>query len=186
MTNELNAGVRLGCERLESRENPAGNIAVGLGLDGVLYLRGDPAANLVSIQQNPAGDIHLIGVSGTTVNGAPVIYVGRGWLNGVQVIADDGNDLIEMVGLRVNGTISVLAGNENDGVALYGVAAGGLNLQMQGGHDVVVTDGVSVAWSAHIDGGTGFDTVDYRTRGLYAPAVYMPHVERLVGGPFGY
>lgn len=186
MTNPMSSGVRLGCDRLETRENPAGNVVALIAGDGALYLRGDAADNLFSIQQSAEGDLYVFGRAGTTVNGQSAVYLGRGFVTGVSVVADDGNDLVEIINLRTTGGIGVLAGNENDGVALYGVECGWLNLVMQGGDDVVVTDGVYAANGANIDGGSGFDTIDYRTYAITTPWLNLPGIERQVGGPFGY
>lgn len=186
MTNPLSSGVRLSCDRLETRENPAGNVTALIGGDGALYLRGDAADNLVSVQQSAQGDLFVFGRSGTLVNGQPSVYLGRGFVSGVSIVADAGNDLFEIINLRTNGGIGVLAGDENDGVALYGVECGWLNLLMQGGDDIVVTDGVFAASSANVDGGSGFDTIDYRTFAITTPFLSLPGIEKQVGGPYGY
>jgi signal peptidase I len=172
--------VRFGVERLESRENPAGNVVASL-TNGVLFLRGDVADNLMSVQQDQYGDNFVYGVSNTTINGLNYIYLGRGNLAGVQVVSDDGNDLVEMVNIHTTGAITFQAGNENDGVALYGVSAGSMNLSMEGGDDIFVTDNVYVNGVATLDGGTGFDTIDYRTYGIAAVNPNLINTERQVG-----
>jgi hypothetical protein len=186
MTNQLGSGVRLHCDQLETRENPAGNVIAVIGGDGALYLRGDAASNLVSVQQTATGDLYVFGRGGTTVNGAGGSYIGRGFVAGVSVVADDGNDLFEFIGLRTAGGIGMLAGNEDDGIALYGVECGWLDLRMQGGNDVVVVDGAYAGGGAIVDGGLGFDTIDYRTYGIATPWLSLPGIERQVGGPYGY
>jgi hypothetical protein len=185
MSTQLTAGVRLSCDQLESRDNPAGNVTAVIFPNGHLYVRGDAADNVFSIQQNVYGDLYIYGVSGTTVNGQPWVYLGRGWLNGVAVVADAGNDLVEMIGVRVNDLIYTQMGNENDGVALYGCVAGRMSLQMEGGDDIVAMDGVYVGGYAEVLGGSGFDTIDYRTYAI-AAGFYYTDVERQVGGGFGY
>ncbi|MCU0702507.1 MAG: hypothetical protein MUF18_00760 [Fimbriiglobus sp.] len=185
MSKSCGNGVRLGCERLETRENPAGNVMATVLPGGYLYVRGDAADNLVSIQQNAVGDIIIYGVAGTTVNGLSAAYMGTGWLNGVFVVSDAGNDLIKMIGVRVYDIIQTQMGNENDGLALYGVSANRLIASMEGGDDVVAMDGVYVGQYAYVLGGTGYDTVDYRTFAI-AAGFYYTDVERQVGGPYGY
>lgn len=186
MTSRLNTGVRLSCDRLEDRDNPAGNVVAGIGSDGVLYIRGDAADNVISVQQNVYGDLYVFGRSGTTVNGQSAVYLGRGFASNVSVVTDAGNDLVEMIGVRTNGMIYAQMGNENDSVAMYGVIAGNLNLQMEGGDDVVVTDGVYVGNYAVIEGGSGFDTIDYRQNSIYAGYWLYINMERHVGGGYGY
>jgi hypothetical protein len=185
MTSHLRHGVSLSCDRLESRENPAGNVVALIGGDGALYLRGDAAANLASVQQSAAGDLYVFGRSGTTVNGQASVYLGRAFVSGVSVVADAGADLIEIINLRTAGGIGVLAGDENDGVALYGVECARLNLLMQGGDDTVVTDGVYAVNGANVDGGSGSDTIDFRTLGITTPSLTLPGIENQVGGPTG-
>lgn len=178
---------RLGCERLEARENPAGNVITTILPDGVLYIRGDALDNRVSVQQYANGDLFAYGVAGTTVNGQSVVYLGNGYPTGVAFVMDAGNDLLEMIGVRTGGGIWGQMGNENDGLALYNVMAGALQPMMEGGDDVVVTDSVYVSGYCEINGGTGFDTIDYRTYGIYAPSFFaLPNMEKQVGGPYGY
>jgi hypothetical protein len=177
---------RLTCDRLESRENPAGNVVATVLPDGYLYIRGDAADNLYSVQQNANREMIIYGVAGTTINGLSAAYIGTGWLNGVIIVSDAGNDLAEMIGVRVYDMIYAQMGNENDGVALYGCSATRMQLNMEGGDDVVVTDGVYVAHHAVVDGGSGFDTIDYRSLGINTPNLYFQNMERQVGGGFGY
>jgi hypothetical protein len=186
MTRHPTPSVRLSCDRLEDRDNPAGNVVAGIGTDGVLYIRGDSADNVISVQQNVFGDLYVFGRSGTTVNGQSAVYLGRGYAAAVSVVTDAGNDLVEMIGVRTNGIIYAQMGNENDSVAMYGVIAGNLNLQMEGGDDVVITDGVYVGNYAVIEGGSGFDTIDYRQNSIYAGFYLYIAMERQVGGGFGY
>lgn len=176
--------VLLGCERLEARENPAGNVLVTLLPDGVLYVRGDASDNQVSVQQQTNGDLFAYGMSGTTVNNQAMIYLGRLWVTGVAVVGDAGNDLFEVIGVQTSGGFWGNMGNENDGLAMYSVKAAALNVNMEGGDDVVVTDSVSVGGYCRVDGGSGYDTIDYRLGGLAALAVQLPNVEKQVRNPY--
>lgn len=177
-------GARLGCEVLEARENPAGNVLITILPDGVLYVRGDGVDNQVSVQQQPNGDLFAYGVSGTTVNNQSMIYLGRLFVTGVAVVGDAGADLFEVIGVRTGGGVWGSMGNENDGLALYSVTAGALNVSMEGGDDVVVTDGVTVGGFCRIDGGSGSDTIDYRVGGLAAFAPQLVSIEQQVRNPF--
>jgi hypothetical protein len=171
--------VRLGLDRLESRENPAGNVLATLD-NGVLYLRGDAADNLFSVQQDQFGDNFVYGVSGTTINSLGYIYIGRGNLNGIQIVSDAGNDLAEIVNIHTPGAILMQAGNENDGIAIYGTSAGSMYLSMEGGDDIFVTDNVWVNGTAYLDGGSGYDTIDFRTYGIAALDPRLVNVELAV------
>ena len=171
--------VRLGLDRLESRENPAGNVLATLN-NGVLFLRGDAADNQFSVQQDQFGDNFVYGVSGTTINALGYIYIGRGNLGGIQIVSDAGNDLAEIVNIHTPGAITMQAGNENDGIAIYGTSSGSMYLSMEGGDDIMVTDNVWVNGLATVDGGPGFDTIDYRTYGISAVTPNLINVERQV------
>src|SRR5262245_47015904 len=157
---------RLGCEPLEQRENPAGNVAVVMG-NGVVLAAGDAADNAVSIQQNALGDIWMIGLNGTTINGFPALFVGRGLLNTIHVQLNEGNDAVEVVGLWVWNEIVILGGAGNDTIRLAAVT--GLNIGVDGGlgNDVVTTQGVVARANAFITGNDGFDTIVFR--GVTAP-----------------
>src|SRR5262245_42531676 len=96
--------VKLGCEPLEPRENPAGNVTAFL-LGGSLTVVGDALDNAVSIQQSPVGDIVVVGLNGTTVNGRSSVLVGRGLLNTLNM--NGGNDAVEVVGPFVLGGMNV-------------------------------------------------------------------------------
>ena len=168
----------LGCERLESREVPAGNVIAFLrGPD--LIVAGDAANNLFSIQQNGNGDLVIHGVAGTTINGQSSVFLGRGVLNNVFVDSGAGQDLVEMIGVNAGG-IGVALGHENDGVALYGVMCGALQLLGQGGDDIFVTDGVWVAQWAELHGGPGNDIIDFRSLGIWTNGfIAFPSIERV-------
>lgn len=178
MTNALGNGLRLSCEQLESRENPAGNITAVIAGDGALYITGDAADNVASIQQSFDGDLWVFGRNGTLVNGQSSVYLGRGFVTGVSLVTGAGNDLIEIINLRTTGGIGALMGNENDSVAMYGVEARYVHLMMQGGDDIIVLDGVYARDVAVMDGGDGHDIIDYRNWGITTPYYFWPSVEQ--------
>lgn len=176
---------RLGCERLETRENPAGNVTAAILPDGMLYIEGDINANVISVQQNAAGDLFVFGRGSTTVNGQTGVYLGRGIPSSVLIRTGDGNDTVEMIGVRTTGWLAVETGAGDDGMALYGCQAGALALKGNSGNDLIYTDGVYVQNYAEVDGGAGTDTVDFRRYGLHGGLVRLPNVEQTVGGQYG-
>jgi len=166
--------VRPTCEPLEARDVPAGNVAASL-VNGVLYLSGDAFDNQFSVQQSPAGDVNVIGLNGTTINGVPSLYIGRGNLAGLAVDSWLGNDYVEILGVVTSGGIWAVTGNENDGIFVGGVLAGSLYLDAQGGNDGVVTSSVYVNTFAEVSGGSGFDGYDWDN--LYAAWLYVHDFE---------
>jgi hypothetical protein len=158
---------RLGCEPLEQRENPAGNVTAFLS-GGTLVALGDAADNAVGIQQTAAGDIWMIGLNGTTVNGRSVVFVGRGFLTGVNVQMNGGNDFVELFNLFVGGDIAVQGGTGNDTIRLAALTGRNIAVDAGAGDDAVGTQGVVATSSVFLNGNLGFDV--FVDRGVTAPA----------------
>jgi hypothetical protein len=152
---------RLGCESLEARDNPAGNVTATLS-DGWLIVNGDSNDNLISVQQNQAGDIIVYGYNGTLVNGLSAVYIGTFRLNGLLINMGDGNDYADAAGVLVNVNLGINGGNGNDTLALY--SAGGNNdvwLDCRDGNDVASVNNAFAGRDLYLSGGFGFDTLDY-------------------------
>jgi hypothetical protein len=147
------------CERLESRDTPSGNVAATLS-NGVLFLSGDAFDNQFSVQQNPNGDLFVIGLNGTTVNGLPSLYLGAGTLSGLAIDPWLGNDYVEILGVATPGSIWAVGNEGNDGLFVGGVTTGALFLDGQNGNDGIVTSTVFVGSFAEVSGGAGFDGYD--------------------------
>lgn len=162
---------RLGCEQLEHRDNPAGNMVAFFNSVGELNVFGDGLDNAVSVQQNGFGDLFIFGVNGTTINGLSAIFLGRGVLNGLHVEGGFGNDLLEVLGVRTPGVIVVGGGEGNDGIHVNGVVANAVGIGGWTGNDVVTTANVFVGSFAWIDGGAGFDVI--ANRGIFGPQFFF-------------
>jgi hypothetical protein len=168
-------------ERLEPRENPAGDVTATMSLStGVLSLDGDAAGNSVSVQMDQNGDYFVYGVGGTTINGQTHIHLGNATLAGVQVATGAGNDTVEFVNIHTPGAIRVQTGDGDDAAVLYNVSAGSMALSLEGGDDLFVTDNVWVNGRADLDGGAGTDTIDFRTYGIAAVTPNLTNTERQV------
>jgi hypothetical protein len=168
---------RLGCESLEQRENPVGNVTAMLS-GGTLTVVGDAFDNAVSIRQSPLGDITIVGLNGTTVNGRSAVFVGRGLLNGLNVNMGGGNDAVEVVGLWVWGAITVEGGAGNDTIRLAAVTGGSIAVDGGPGNDTVIAQGVVSRTTAVFNGGLGFDT--FVNRGVTAPFRLVTGFERFL------
>jgi hypothetical protein len=156
MNTRANIAPRLNCERLESRDNPDGNVAVAVS-NGTIFLQGDVFNNRVVLEQNQFGDVFVTGLNNTTVNGVTSIWLGRGIPNGVVADMGGGGDRTEVLGLTVNNNIEILAGSGNDSTFL-------LNNRLGGAMVVNSTDGNDDTWVSGVfasvvilEGDTGFD-----------------------------
>jgi len=147
---------RLNCEQLEARENPAGNVNVFIS-GGQLFVIGDAFDNAVSTQQDAFGNIVVIGVNGTTVNGMSAISLGSFIPMDAIFVGGAGNDQIDVAGLFVTRQITVSGGPGNDLVQLRGVNANFITVGMHDGNDTLIGLTVRARTGMQIDGGTGFD-----------------------------
>jgi hypothetical protein len=147
---------KLNCELLEARDTPAGNVTAGV-LGGTLIVDGDSAFNRVRIEQDAVGNLFVIGLEGTTVNGQSAVFVGQGVPDGVFVSLNDGQDYLEMVGVFA-GAINIQGGNDGDGLWMWNVGAAG-NIEVAGGeaNDTVFVSGVVAGNALVLDGGNAFD-----------------------------
>ncbi|MBX9581389.1 MAG: hypothetical protein K2X87_13895 [Gemmataceae bacterium] len=96
---------RLGCEALEARDTPAGNVVATLS-GGSWYLRGDAAGNEINVVRDGSGNVTVYGVGGTTINGQASVNLGpvstSGWRRtGIYVDLGAGNDYLETHGMAV-------------------------------------------------------------------------------------
>jgi len=147
----------LGIERLEGREVPAGNVAV-LVSNGVVSVFGDAQNNQVAIQQNAVGDLFVLGVNGTTVNGRAALYLGRFSPAAVTVNLGAGNDTFQMNGV-VAEQIAVNGGAGADSIALVNtVSSGDITVNGGAGNDAVFVANVFAEGTLTLDGGTGIDS----------------------------
>lgn len=157
----------LGCESLEARDTPAGNVTAG-AFGGAVFVFGDGDSNRVRIEEDSANNVFVIGLDGTTVNGQSVVFLGQGIPTSVFVDLGDGQDYLEMVHVYA-GTINIQGGNGGDGLYLFNVSSAG-NIEVNGGgdNDTLFVTGTIAGGALVIDGGADFDIVHGDTSGGYA------------------
>jgi len=149
---------RLGIERLEARGTPAGNVTATVS-GGVLFLTGDGADNQFGLQQNASGDVVVYGLNGTSVNGQPAVFVGRGVPNAVVAELRAGNDYFEVLGLAAGG-VFIDSGNGSDSIALANVrTAGNIEVRTHLLDDAVFMSGVVAGNQMILHGGDGTDSL---------------------------
>src|SRR5262245_326809 len=149
---------RLDCERLEARENPAGNVTAFLNGAGQLVEIGDAADNQVSTQIDDSGNLVIYGVDGTTVNGQPLVRFGPFVPTDVIIDGGAGNDQLDVGGIFVNNSIRIEGGVGNDLVQIRGTSADSIFVNMNVGNDLLVTRNSVARSTASLHGAAGFDT----------------------------
>ncbi|HJZ58925.1 MAG TPA: hypothetical protein VKE74_28535 [Gemmataceae bacterium] len=149
---------RLGCEQLEARDNPAGNvIAVFSGFD--FFVIGDANPNDFVVTMDGASRITVTGRNGTTVNGQASVTFQPFIPNNVSIRGMEGNDTIQVAGLFATNIIAITAGDENDAIFVSNSQAPVIGIDAQGGNDTVGLFGVAAPYALIVFGGTGFDTL---------------------------
>jgi len=176
----------LGCECLEDRCNPAGNVTASL-VNNQLFVTGDANSNMVSTQQDAQGHLFVIGVNGTLVNGVGAVALGlQQSLTDAVFQGGGGNDSIDVAGLTLSSGLSVRTGDGSDLITLRNLTALYVSAYPQGGNDMIQTTGVTALVGADFDGGTGFDI--WENNGATA-GTYMTNrnIEQFTGaaGPGG-
>lgn len=164
-----NAQPRLNCELLEARDNPAGNVTAMVSA-GAVFVDGDSAFNRVRIEQDGAGNMFVIGLEGTTVNGQSAVFVGQGTPAGVFVTLNDGQDYLEMVNVFA-GAISIQGGNDGDGLWMWNVgASGNIEVRSEEANDTVFLSNVWAGNVLMLDGGNAYDIIHVDNSGGFGGA----------------
>lgn len=160
----------LSCEPLEGRDNPSGNVTAAV-VGGTVIVTGDSDFNRVRIEQDGVGNMFVIGLDGTTVNGQSAVFVGQGTPNGVSVSLNDGQDYLEMANVFA-GAISVQGGNDGDGLYLSNVGAAG-NIEVYSGeaNDTVFLSGVTAGNVLYLDGGNAYDILHVDASGGFGGSI---------------
>jgi len=172
---------RLGLEKLHARELLAGDVTAAV-TNGFLVVRGDDAANELTIERISGDKVRVTGATGTTINGLsqPAILRVR---KGYDISTGGGDDKLTVIGLNAVGRYEIRmdlgAGNDvlvaNDLLAQRIHAGGGdgndsLTIRNSrsrrgsgvgggAGDDTMVLENLRFGNGSCIDGGTGKNTV---------------------------
>jgi cyclophilin family peptidyl-prolyl cis-trans isomerase len=131
----------LNVEGLEDRSNPAGLVTAQV-FDGVLYLTGDDAANMVSVTNVGDNTVVLTSIDGTTsINGAATLRLG-GVKRGYHAVMNGGDDV-----LMIDRT----------------TGRSGLNIDMGDGNDILMVQRIGHRGDTRLIGGAGNDTIVLQT-----------------------
>jgi hypothetical protein len=148
---------RLGCERLEARENPAGGNVTVFVSGGSLFVIGDSADNAVTVRQDSFGNVLVAGVFGTTVNGQQVVNVGAFVPTDAVVNGGFGNDQLDVAGLVTVRGLTVDGGSGDDLVQLRGTNSAFLTVNTHDGNDLLIATDTIARIGAQFNMGAGFD-----------------------------
>ena len=131
---------RLGVERLQARELLAGDVTAAV-TNGFLVIRGDDAANELTIERISGDRVKVTGVTGTTINGLTqpaVLRVRKGY----DIATGGGDDKLTVIGLNAFGRYEI-------------------RMDLGAGNDILVASNL-LAQRIHAGGGDGNDSITIR------------------------
>ncbi len=152
-------------ESLENRIALAGDVVAALE-GSLLVVAGDNLANELSITQNAAGDVTLLGLNGTTVNGLSSLTLANPLLNSAEIRMEGGNDKLTVTGLRTSTDLNIDLGAGNDAANVVANAGGNLSVKGEVGNDTVTVRGTRVGIDLNVEMGTGTANVNLRNSNI--------------------
>jgi len=131
---------RLALEKLQARELLAGDVTAAV-TNGFLVVRGDDAANELTIERISGDKVRVTGATGTTINGLtqPAILRVR---KGYDIATGGGDDKLTVIGLNAVGRYEI-------------------RMDLGAGNDVLVASNL-LAQRIHAGGGDGNDSITVR------------------------
>ncbi len=145
-------------ESLENRQLLAGDVLASLE-GSLLKIEGDVLDNQIAINQAANGNVTVVGLTGTLVNGRNSVTFRNPQLNAMEVRMGGGSDTVTMRGVQLTNDLYVDlgAGNDRFNAPLSFPVNIGANATFEGGlgNDVIQLAGMSVGDSLAISGGTG-------------------------------
>ena len=131
---------RLGVERLQARVLLAGDVTAAV-TNGFLVVRGDSAANELTIERISGDRVKVTGATGTTINGLTqpaVLRVRKGY----DIATGGGDDKLTVIGLNAFGRYEI-------------------RMDLGAGNDILVASNL-LAQRIHAGGGDGNDSITIR------------------------
>jgi hypothetical protein len=101
---------------LVGASNLLANNVVAAREGSLVTIFGDNANNLITISQNSAGDLSVIGRNGTTVNGLTSVRFRQINLNAMEVRMEGGDDVVTFTNVAIANDLYVNLGEGNDRV----------------------------------------------------------------------
>jgi hypothetical protein len=141
----------------------AGNQVVATLEGSLITIRGDQAANQITVTQNLLGDVFVTGKFGTLVNGLPQVRFNRVALNAMEIRMEGGNDVVTISRLNVANDLYINLGAGADRLQTGAYPSSiGANLSIEGGSgiEVVRLTGWTVDGDLFLDGQADSLTAD--------------------------
>ena len=150
---------RLALEKLQIRELLAGDVTAAV-TNGFLVVRGDDAANELTIERVSGDRVRVTGATGTTINGLtqPAILKVR---KGYDIATGGGDDKLTVIGLNAVGRyeIRMELGAGNDTLVASNLVAQRIHSNGEAGNDSITVRN-SRSWrGSGVGGGAGDDTI---------------------------
>ncbi|MCY3007654.1 MAG: hypothetical protein NTV29_16990 [Planctomycetota bacterium] len=150
---------RLGVERLQARELLAGDVTAAV-TNGFLVVRGDDAANELTIERISGDRVQVTGATGTTINGLTqpaVLRVRKGY----DIATGGGDDKLTVIGLNAFGRYEIRMdlGIGNDTLVASNLLAQRIHSGGGDGNDSITLRNSRSRRGSGVGGGSGDDTM---------------------------
>ena len=150
---------RLGVERLQARELLAGDVTAAV-TNGFLVVRGDNAANELTIERISGDRVQVTGATGTTINGLTqpaVLRVRKGY----DIATGGGDDKLTVIGLNAFGRYEIRMdlGIGNDTLVASNLLAQRIHAGGGDGNDSITVRNSRSRRGSGVGGGAGDDTL---------------------------
>jgi hypothetical protein len=150
---------RLGVERLQARVLLAGDVTAAV-TNGFLVIRGDDAANELTIERISGDRVKVTGAAGTTINGLTqpaVLRVRKGY----DIATGGGDDKLTVIGLNACGRYEIRMdlGAGNDTLVASNLLAQRIHAGGGDGNDSITVRNSRSRRGSGVGGGAGDDTL---------------------------
>ena len=150
---------RLGVERLQARVLLAGDVTAAV-TNGFLVIRGDDAANELTIERISGDRVQVTGATGTTINGLTqpaVLRVRKGY----DIATGGGDDKLTVIGLNAFGRYEIRMdlGIGNDTLVASNLLAQRIHAGGGDGNDSITVRNSRSRRGSGVGGGAGDDTL---------------------------
>ena len=150
---------RLGVERLQARVLLAGDVTAAV-TNGFLVIRGDDAANELTIERISGDQVKVTGATGTTINGLTqpaVLRVRKGY----DIATGGGDDKLTVIGLNAFGRYEIRMdlGAGNDTLVASNLLAQRIHAGGGDGNDSITVRNSRSRRGSGVGGGAGDDTL---------------------------
>ena len=179
-------------QQLETRALLAGNVMASRANDGSVSIKGDKAANELTIALDDAGMVTITGNNGTTINGNPDATFDGTTLNNLRISLKGGADKLTVevnADATVPGRVRISTGTGKDVVSVVNdsqlTVTKALSVNLGSGDDALSIQGdagFALGNALRINGGAGNDVIgvvkESQATGAVAKHVQCDHQRR--------